>query len=161
MKQKKSEPLDKELKYVTFPVVMARITDSVEAEIWENGKRQIMGDAKSQKPNDDRRNTRCALHGLNSNNIAQIQWITCPHCRACWMHHVTGKGKRRAPAAPPGLEHIEPIEDVYDADRAIGTLIKLVNSGRADSQNLANCGDVAQRPFSALPFYSCIDATHP
>ena len=76
------------------------------------------------------------------------------------MRHVAVKGKRRAPAAPPGLEPSEPINDVYDIDRAIGTLINLVNSGRADSQNLANYGEVAQGPFTALPLFGCIDATH-
>ena len=77
------------------------------------------------------------------------------------MNHVTEKGKRRAPAAPPGLGPIEHVKDVYDADRAIGTLINLVNSGRADSPNLANYGDVAQRSFHALPLYGCVGATHP
>ena len=76
------------------------------------------------------------------------------------MHIVAEQGKRRAPAAPPGLEPNEPIKDVYDTDRAIGTLINPVNSGRADSRNLVNYGDVVQRPFTALPLYGCIDATH-
>ena len=71
------------------------------------------------------------------------------------------KGKRRGPEAPPGLEPREPIKDVYDVGRDMGTLINLVNSGRADSQNLANYGGVAQGPFTASPLYGCIDATDP
>ena len=143
---------------------MIQITDVVEADILENANavaRQIIEDVQSQKPDDDRRNRRCALHVLNSNNIAQILGIHCDQCRACWMNHVAEKGKRRAPAAPPGLGPIEHIKDVYDADRAIGTFINLVNSGRADSQSLTNYGDVAQRPFSALPLYGGMNATHP
>ena len=143
--------------------MITQITDTVEADIFENAKavaRRVIEDAKPQKPDDDRRNTRCAIHGLNRNNIADIQWINCDQCRACWMNHVTEKGKRQAPAAPPGLEPTEHLKDVYDAERALGTLVNLVNSGRADSQNLANYGDVAQSSFHALPLYGCVDATH-
>ena len=64
---------------------------------------------------------------------------------------MTKKSKRREPEAPPGLEPREPMEDVYDVGRDMGTFTNLVNSGRAESQNLATFGEVAQGPFSASP----------
>ena len=162
VRQRKNKNFDKELRYVPLPVVIIQITDIVEVDIVENTKavaRQVIEHAKLQKPDDDHWNRRCAIHGLNSNNIAEFQWLNCDQCRACWTNHVAEKGKQRAPAAPPGLEPTEHLKDVYDAERALGSLINLVNSGRADSQNLANYGDVAQRSFHALPLYGCVDAT--
>ena len=99
------------------------------------------------------------FHGLNSGNIAQIQHIHCPSCRDCWICHVNKRGKRREPEPPPGLKPREPMEDVSDVGRDMGTFLNLVNSGRAESQNLATFGGVAQGSFSASPLYGCIDAT--
>ena len=59
VKQKKGEPLNKELNYVHFPIMTAQITDSVENAILENAgsvARQIIDEAKSPKPVHDRRN---------------------------------------------------------------------------------------------------------
>ena len=84
--KKKSEPLNKDLKYVSFPVTTAQITDTVEAAIPQHARpvaREIIDEANSQKPDADCRSLRCELHGLNSSNIAQIQHIDCAPCRAC------------------------------------------------------------------------------
>ena len=141
-----------------------RVTEIIGADILENAQavaQQVIEDTKPQKPDDERHDRRCVIHGLNSNNIAEIQWINCDQCRNCWMNHVAEKGKRQAPAAPSGLEPIDHLKVVYDAERSPGSFINLVNSGRADSQNLANYGDVAQSSFYALPLFGRVGATHP
>ena len=164
MRHGKNEALDNQLAYDPLPVVTIQITETIEADILEDAKavaQRFIEHAKPQKPDDERQNIICVIHGLNSNNIAKIQWIDCDRCRSCWMNHVAEKGKRRAPAAPPGLEPIDHLKDVYDAERALGSFINLVNSGRADSPNLANYGDVAQSSSYALPLFGCVDATHP
>ena len=38
VKRKKNEPLNKDLRYVPFPVVTTQITDTVEAEVLENAR---------------------------------------------------------------------------------------------------------------------------
>ena len=77
------------------------------------------------------------------------------------MNHVSGKGKRRAPTAPPGLDPIASLKDTHDADRNLGSFINLANPERANSQSIANYGDVAQRFFGYVPLLGCIDATRP
>ena len=111
--------VDPNLKYVLLPVLTIEITESIEADILVDAKnvfQRAVEETKLQKPDDERQSGKCVIHGLKGSNMAQIMAITCDRCRTCWMKSMSEKGRRRAPTAPPGLDHIASLKDTYDAD---------------------------------------------
>ena len=164
VRQINDEPFDPKFKYVPLPVLTTGVTEIIEVDVLEDAKnllQKAVEDTKLQKPDDERQNRTCVIHGLNGNCIAQIMSINCDRCRTCRVNHVVEKWERRAPTAPPGLDPIASLKDTYDAERNLGMFINLVNLERPDSQSLANYGEVAQRPSYARSLFGCFDATHP